>query len=215
MTCLTAAFHTNNSTIERYFTSPVYNTDLQSGFSMTVIVDVDGWRVLDGLGGHVVERSDLGLLDDAGVVALDGVGNAEVDQLQAGLDEDEISRLEVAVNYACDVMGKNHYNNIRYPATLWPVYSIQFRVYLTQLQANLILYLAYFQDLLPADMQSSETSFNLVFAKFISAQYNFDRFNYPVCGCHPLLPTFLASRPRWSWGTSINPTIRKFNQNQG
>ena len=52
----------------------------------------------DGLRGHVVEGADLRLARDAGGVALDGLRDAKVDQLQGALHHQEVGRLQVAVD---------------------------------------------------------------------------------------------------------------------
>lgn len=62
--------------------------------------------VLEGLGGHVVRGADVGVAVDVdGVVGVDCICDAEVDELEAALDEEEIGGLEVRVHNVVGVDG--------------------------------------------------------------------------------------------------------------
>lgn len=73
-------------------------TYLESRFLVAVLVDlVDRGGVLNGFWRHVVECPDLRLLDKAGLVILDGVGNPKVYQFQTGFHKDEVGRFQITV----------------------------------------------------------------------------------------------------------------------
>lgn len=73
------------------------NLDIRLAASAMVDASV---KVDDGLGTHVVERANDLVARDARLVRLDGLRDAEVDELHDAADEDEVCRLQVRVHNA-------------------------------------------------------------------------------------------------------------------